>query len=267
MNTSDVKFRIVAGVCSLESFKRQFVESLVETICDGVLDNWCSISGTLLPFTRNLIIRKVYVHTPDFTHIMFIDDDMYGFSGEHIRRLAEADKDIISGLMVYRSKPHKIVSSFINGEENLREDIKQGNLREAHFTGAAFTLIKREVFDQTLEETPQGPIWFTTDRMPRESFEVECEEFIKEKVKCCNEYSLDSENYRVEDFDKDVKSILQDAIVFGQQSHIGSIMLGEDIAFCKKARQLGFNVWVDCGCVVNHLGERGYNVNDSGGIV
>lgn len=185
----------------------------------------------LLPHARNLCVEGAYQRDPDFTHILFIDDDTSNFNEEGIVKLIEADKDIIGGVTVMRKPPFKITSPI----QDL-SILETNGLEEVPFIGMAFTLIKRSVLDKMREETPTGPVWFTLDRLPREGFYEEVKEY---------------------------KGSITEAIAFGQNSHIGAPLLGEDVNFCRKARLLGFKCWVHGGVRLNHVGNKEYGIGDA----
>lgn len=258
MSTSELSTeenRIIVCLCCLDKPDDNYFNSFISLLIEGLLYRYSRVKGSLLPFARNKALRQVYANDPDFTHVLFIDDDMCNFGPFHLKRLLKADKDIISGLFTQRAPPFQITSAFLNKNKTLVEDIKAGNIGEAYFTGMAFTLIKKKVLDAMMEETTDGPLWFNIDRLPRDSFETEVEEFVKEKI----------EKYEdIIKIDIDfLKDSLLEAIAMGATCHRGSIPLGEDITFCRQARIMGFEVWVDCGCPIGHKGEKIYDYRDA----
>lgn len=200
------------------------------------------MSGTLLPYARNNIVRSVYLTQPDFTHILMVDDDMNRFSIEGIQQLIDADKPIISAVMLKRGYPYQVAHKF-NGQSAsiIAEHLKEGQPREVDFCGTAFTLIKKEVFEAIKEETDKEPIWFTTDRAERPGFKHEVESFIAEELKEGNV--------------KAIKEMLLEAIILGQQSHFGTYLVGEDADFCIKSKKAGYSSWVHYGVPVGHIGR------------
>ncbi len=239
------EFKIVLGVASLGIPSVKFVSSLIQTVLGNIFHRFCLIEGALLPFIRNLIIKKIYENDPDFTHVMFIDDDMCNFNSQDILNLIQANKPIISALMLMRKPPYLIVNSF-KQDEPIDEYIDKKEIRQVKQTGLGFTLIKKEVFDAVQENTIGDPIWFTTDRSERNSFEVEIDDFIRSKHK---EYQTDH-----------LTGIIKKAVVMGQQSHIGTMITGEDIGFCVKAKRLGFDSWIHCGVPVGHIGNQVFDI-------
>jgi len=238
------KPEIVVCVCSLGLYKKDNIISLfniIPKLSGGILITECS----LLPMSRNYTIRHALRIHPDLTHILFVDDDMCNFDTWHIEKLVEQDKDIISAFMTMRNPPYAVVSAF---EDNTKiiEYLNNKETVGVHHTGMAFTLIKREVIDALAEQTSEGPIWFTMDRPPRNSFNDEIEEFVNTNLNRPN---------------KNIENLVRDAIAFGQTSNLGSDIIGEDIQFCHKARMLDFKVYVNCEVIIGHLGNVAHDIN------
>jgi len=232
---------IVLAIPSLQ-FCRRTVNDLMILADAHILSGWTIPESTLIPQCRNKAIDTLYRDQPDFTHLLFIDDDMDGFTPYHVKQLWEADKDVISGLVTQRKPPYKIVACF-EGEPNpqqIAEYIKNKEILETSIVGMAFTLIKREVLDEIKEETPDGPIWFTTDREERPDFPEELDLFIE----------------AIERSDMSLEWKLKEAAAFGQISHRGNRLLGEDVATCRKIKAAGFSMYVHCGAVIGHTGEH-----------
>lgn len=245
MNFSEAK--IVLGMPALTGFRPLTVESLLECCAHGVFKGRAVSYGCLLPQARNKIIARTFENCPDFTHLMFIDDDMCNFTPDSIGKLWSNNLDICSGLVTLRRPPFKLVHQFSDlNQQQILEMIQQRKVVQSKFTGFAFCLIKREVFEATREETTDGPVWFTSDRRDRWTFEEEVEEFIKEK-----EIILEAEYHRG---GIDLEH-LRDAIRFGQNSTRGTALVGEDITFQERIWKAGFKTFVDCSVPVGHVGE------------
>ncbi len=243
--------KIVAGICTLGQPEDDFIDCVVSLVQSSLLYKFCKMTGTLLPFCRNAVIEQVYVRDPDFTHLFFIDDDMHNFNDESLQKLIDADKDVISAFMLKRKPPYQVVHSFKgNTTEQIQEQYALAQPVKVDKMGMAFTLIKREVLDAIREETDRGPLWFTTDREPRQGFTHEVESFIQSTIE------------KIESTEKEInlKDILYRAIFMGQMSHIGTTITGEDVAFCCKANKLGFETWVHCGVPIGHIGKMSYDM-------
>lgn len=83
-------------------------------------------------------------------YILFIDNDMYFFPGA-FTKLFKADKDIISGINVYKSPPHTVAAYNWNEKTKHYESLTEwehGETFEVDGVGGAFLLVKMEVFDK-----------------------------------------------------------------------------------------------------------------------
>lgn len=246
--------KIVLCLPTLGQYKKENILSLITSVTpQNPFVGFVIVETSLLPFSRNYCLRAAFDKHPDLTHIMFIDDDMLHFNSWHIIKLFQDDKDVVSAIMTFRSPPYSVVSDF-DKSIDVTKACEDKELVQAKHTGLAFTLIKREVLEAIKEETPNGSIWFTMDREPRNNFEDEKNEYIKEQV---NQLSP---NQYMDDFKNKIGELFENAIAFGQTSYIGSDVIGEDIAFCSKVQKCGFEIWVDCGVIVSHLGNIPFNI-------
>ncbi len=246
--------KIALGIVTLQYVKRT-VDCLLNLADAHLISAWCIPESSLIPQCRNAAINLAYKNCPDFTHFLFIDDDMCGFGPQHVWKLVEDcdsidDCDVMSALVTARKPPYKIIAHDCNvkGDAGLLEAIKEKSILESKMLGMAFTVIKRHVLDQLSEiytdhNGEDKKLWFTMDRRPRPNFEVEKEEYIKSLVRL--------------DIPIDIK--FNKAIEYGQMSHIGTSCMGEDAAFCHKVRQAGYKLFTNCGVPVGHIGEVAFD--------
>lgn len=113
----------------------------------------CNVFGQLIEDARNILTEQALA-PPDTTHVMFIDDDMT-FEPGAMERLLKHDAPVVGGLCFNRRPPYNpILRKYHDPEWGFPE--KTGGwvyhyppdeLFEVDGTGAAFLLIKREVFD------------------------------------------------------------------------------------------------------------------------
>lgn len=244
----------VFAVCSLH-YDPHCVWSLLDLIQSNYFQGHVQINTTLLPNARNLAIRKAIQQNPDFTHLIFIDDDMTDFTAEHAQMLVDSNHDIISALVTMRRPPYTIPITLDDNAqftpESIIEHIKQESILKARTVGMAFTCLTRKVIDATAENTTDGPVWFTMDREPRPTIAIEANE-LHDKLK--------------EEFIKGTLSfpqVIQKAVALGMASHLGTSILGEDICFCNRAIRFGFQPYVHCGVIVSHVGSKPITVRDT----
>lgn len=248
MNSVDQNGEVIVGVCTLE-IKQDFLLAFANMCTHGAFKAHVFSGMSLLPQARNIIVNTAYEKHPNFTHLLFIDDDMSNFTVEHVVRLFKHNLPIVSGLTVGRRKPHRLIAQFPG--DLAVEFINERKIVRVPFTGMAFTLIKREVLDAVKEQSNSAdPIWFTMDRESRPSFGVEVQEFV-DKQACDILISKIT-----------VEEALYKAIKLGQESHIGSTLMGEDVGFCYRAAKKGYDTWVDCGCLIGHIGEQTFDIMD-----
>lgn len=233
--------KIVIGVCTLQWEKRA-VDSFLDLVTQGEFAGWAIPDSALVAPARNKVIIGALEKCPDFTHLLFIDDDMTDYTVHHVGKLLQDDKDIISALVTARRKPYTMIAPFLKERTptEIIQLVENNEVVETGFCGMAFTLIKRKVIDNLREDTDGLPVWFDQDRSPRDSFEDEIQDFIAN---------------RSEFTEKDLRT----SILMGQNSHRGTTLIGEDVSFGRKARKAGFTCWVDCGVSVGHIGQNTYD--------
>ena len=248
MNSSEVNGkqaqRIVLCICTMK-WETKTVAALCNMMTYNYFKGFHILEGCLIILSRNIAIRRALEKDSDFTHLMFLDDDMANFTVQMVESLVQEDKPIISALVTTRRPPYELVANFKDeASQAIIAKIEKSEIVEVPHVGMAFTLIKREVIDTIGEETPSGMIWFNMDRGERKNFELERRDFIDKLMRssCLN---ID---------------ILQQAITFGQQSHIGSNLCGEDVSFCRNAERFGFKSYIHCGLVVGHIGDKVFDV-------
>jgi hypothetical protein len=144
---------------------------------------------------RNLLTAAA-LRIPDLTYLLFIDDDMI-FNEDAFERLAAHDLPIVGGLCHNRRPPYMpiLMREYNKGYAfvyDYEREVDSNGLIEVDATGAAFLLVKREVFEKiaTTGEEPfaiRGP--------------------------------------------------------------------GEDVSFCRRAKELGYPIHVDTTVEIGHVGE------------
>lgn len=236
---------MVLSIASLQ-FQHKTVLSLLDLFASSPFDGYAISAICLLPQARNATLNLLYENNPNFTHCLFLDDDMAGFTIDHIRALWQADKPIISALVTGRKPPYKLVIFSDDTDAQMIEHIKKQEVIHTQRCGFAFTLVKREVLDAVREETPDGSIWFTTDRSARDEWETDAADEVKRL-------------YEMMDNEGDLKDTLYAAMDFGRCAHIGARLVGEDVAFCIRAKDAGYKTYVHCGVPVGHIGETTFD--------
>lgn len=233
--------KVVAAICCNQT-KPRTVSALIELAYSRIICGAVTSGIGLLPYVRNDAVLQAYSNEPDFTHLLFIDDDMADFTFEHVQAMLEADVPIVSGLITSRMPPFRLISSLeVKSKDEIMKAMEDQTLLEEDHVGMAFTLVTREVLDALRQPCN---IWFTMDRQPRQSFLKETQTFI-EKLAESNKREIDR---------------YKEAIAWGRTAFLGSELIGEDVEFCRRARACGFKSYTHCGVIVGHIGTVPFNV-------
>lgn len=244
-------YKVIVAIVVWSQVEPAFMEDLLGLITAGVINGFMQIHGTVLPGARNLACKKIVDNFPDYTHILFIDQDMCNITPDHVKRLLAADVDIIAPLMVRRAYPFPPACQPLDRTaapilEELRNPgggkATTPGLVECLHVGTGCMLIKRAVIEATRE--PRD-VWFSNDR---QVFEKEFKELLSEKLKEITPKTIDNAWFP----DAVYTSMLEVQRSFDIQ--------GEDVYFCLKAREKGFKVYVDCGNQIGHIGSTVFHI-------
>jgi hypothetical protein len=144
--------------------------------------------GSNIPRARNAMINGeksnlIHQELDDFDYFLGIDADI-GFTVNNIKQLLAHDMDIISGACVHKHIPDRIAAGWfkeIEGISRIRDRVPLGTkgLLEVDWAGAAFLLVKREVF----ERVPYP--WFTCMEVKYQTEEGQCAQVVSEDIGFC----------------------------------------------------------------------------------
>lgn len=248
--------KIILGYGVNDRIKPATANEQIFLLFSGMFASFSMCTGSSLPLARNTVMNAIYENHPDFTHVLFIDGDIKGVTTELVNALVDADKDIIGPLCTARAAPFNLLTCFLDSEgkptptppADFKQLIESKTAVEVNSVATGCCLIKRKVFDQLGEKTPDGGVWFTFDRHPRESFGGEAEAKLQE----CYSAQVDDP----------IKNAFMEGVRFGLTAHIGTSLPSEDNEFCWKARREGFKVWCHLGYEVLHIGDCAYGMTD-----
>lgn len=182
----------------------------------GVQIQISNISGcSVVSRVRNLIAQDFI--KSDCTDLMFIDADI-NFQADDIFRLmawaSDPKKGIVGGVPTARKKG-KVYISTLDQDEDGGIYMNAMGLVKAKRLATAFMLIRREVFEQMQEKHPE--LKYMDDRVENPNPDKLCYSFF--------DFKSTPEGY-----------------------------IGEDYVFCDRARELGFEIWVDPTIKLGHMG-------------
>lgn len=255
-------FKVIAAIVAWSQVEPAFMEDLFGLLTSGVVNGFMCVQGTVLPGARNVACKKVTENFSDYTHLLFIDQDMCNITPDHIKRLIAANVDIVSPLMVRRKYPFPPACQPLDRTaapilEELRNPANGNNpsLIECLHVGTGCMLIKREVIEALRE--PRD-IWFANDRQVHEK---EFKELINEKLQLYGIATTKSNEvaFYVKE-GKHLGGVLDDIYTSMLEAQRSFDIQGEDVYFCLKAREKGFKVYVDCGNQIGHIGSTIFHI-------
>ena len=183
----------------------------------GLQWNWITDPGaTIISLSRSQLVSMA-LELEDWTHAIFIDNDM-GFDPFDILKLLIEDKDIIGA-----QAPTKQYPLAYNAESNHLQETDTA--AEVHYVGTGMMCIKREV----LEHMKMHYLHDLAFAMP-DGF-----------------YSEQKSMWSVDLFAP---------ITRGAHYKNSNFYLTEDFAFCQRARDCGFEVWKHLEVKCSHTGTH-----------
>lgn len=242
--------QIVAAFLVFGSMRASTFECSSTLISAGILSGWAVMTSTLLPSARNKIVTNILENFPSMTHILFVDDDMGDFNPDHVKKLVEADVDVIAPLMVRRYPPFQPVCNPLGGPKVLIEEIQKDppGILECEHVGTGVLLVKRKVFEtcamkvDLVASDPHNE-WFTMDRYedPEQLHKLWKESKILPNIRETNERDLA-------------------LIRFTLAQYKRFDMRGEDVFFSHLVRRNGMKIYVHMGVQISHLGTYPFHI-------
>jgi len=221
---------IHCAMCTLRDIHARCVNALIALVAQRKIHSFSLAESTYLPSARNIGANAAYQACPEFTHLLMIDSDIAGYRGDHLDRLVQLDKPIVSMAMRGRRDDTRSVK-FV--PVDVQQPMQIGDVVECYHTSFSFILIKREVLDATriTQYAPDGTptsAWFYLDRRVKPAdWPGKKQAFID---------SIDKS--------RPIEDIAADAMDAGRDAIDGRPLTGEDVFFCWRAREFGFNTYV-----------------------
>lgn len=207
---------------------------------------------------------------PASEYFLLMDDDMQPLP-EYLSRLLSYKLDIVCGICTIRRDPPRPNIRFWNEEQArfydpIKWDWDSQKLMEIDGAGAAFMLVKRDVFEvmgrayldckfEVQEYARMGVLgpeaikaWTAKSKQRWTNFEAAQELLLSEDPQERMAGWQRSDQWWFQFIDNAV------------DRQVGEI--GEDLSFCWKAKKLGFRIFADPQVQPGHLGLYGYSVRD-----
>lgn len=231
--------------------------------------------SSVIHWARNQILAMaLYGQTvspdgrPDAEYLFLMDDDMLA-QPRHLCRLLSYKKDFVTGIATVRRDPPRPNIRFWSQKDGyyitpVEWDWNSNKLMPIDAVGAAFMLIRRRVFEKMGEAY------------------LSCQfERAEDKRKLPDEPPFEAGHEAIHRYwdkkEAQRRKVFADAIAptgdfkkadcwwFQFPDNITDTQvgeLGEDIALCWKAKQLGFELWADPQVLPGHIGDYGYSISD-----
>ena len=193
--------------------------------------------------------------------LFLMDDDML-CQPYHLTRLASYNADIVCGICTIRRDPpipnirfwKPETATFVYPEE---WDWDSNKLMEIDAAGAAFMLVKRQVFEKMAETYLACERELEEDARKMSAPPVDLADYWKRKSEARRERfrkATEEGNWQKRDcwWFQFLDNVVDDQV--GE--------LGEDLGFCWKAKELGFKIYADPQVLPGHLGMYGYSILD-----
>jgi hypothetical protein len=235
------------------------VQSLIDqlgVILQGVVVQTCIVSQTLIYTARNAIADEAV--NGGYDYLMFIDSDCV-LPKNAIARLLSHNKDIVSGMYFQKGAPFLPVIYRKNemGLFDVIADYPENALIEADGIGMGVCLIKTDVLRKVIDKNhtdvkldKAATEWLTEQAKTRGMTRLE---ILKEITKA-GVIDMDVPKELYNQFYVYVKSVKGpfDPYIYPNGIYVNA----EDLAFCIRAKDIGYKIWVDTGVQAQHQGNN-----------
>jgi hypothetical protein len=198
------------------------------------------IASSVVHWVRNQLVANLYASKIPFDYVLFMDDDMVP-PPEALQILLERKVDVVGAVCTVRQDPPLPNARHFEMEKFIFQtaDIDQPGFWNVGAIGTGFILISKKVLDDVGEYT-------LAQRYQRKFMGMSEDEADRrekmERARC----ESDNNKFWFE-FLKHPK---------------GHGEIGEDISFCIKARECGYEVYADSTFAVGHIGSYAFSLQD-----
>jgi hypothetical protein len=195
--------------------------------------------GSLVHEARNRLLSKAWRSSSQFTHFLFVDDDMVP-PPDALVKLLRREKSLVGGLYVTRAKTPTPVALTLDPQGQMRPlpSFTPGELVEVEGMGAGLMLVSRECVQAVAD-------YFITAQWEQKALGI------------APSVAIDLCQLRGDRWQE-----LKEALWFRFLPSPSGTEFGEDVSFCIAARDAGHVPYVDTDVVAGHLGEYVYTLKD-----
>lgn len=179
--------------------------------------------SSIVSKARNALV-EIFLGMKHATDLVFLDSDIVFRPEELLKLVAWGDfKDVVAGAYRLKTDDYVRFSVLMSKKDDgtIVIDPETNRLFGIDGVGAGFMLIKRHVF-----------------------------EVMKSKLKLSSYFDTDVTG---DEKAVDVTAFFHFGIDEDDHQYIG-----EDIYFCRKAKEAGFDLWIDPSIEISHVGPKGY---------
>lgn len=199
-----------------------------------------SIASSVVHWVRNQLIASLYVNKIPFDYVLFMDDDMVP-EPKALSVLLGRKVDVIGAVCTVRQDPPLPNARFYNEEAKCFQtaDIDQAGIWNVGAIGTGFMLISRKALEDIGEYTLSQRYWI-------KYLGVHPDEAKKREASERKRAEVDKNDYWFEFL----------------KSPYGAGEVGEDISFCIKAKECGYEIYADSSVQVGHIGNYPFSMGD-----
>lgn len=203
-----------------------------------------TISSSVVHWVRNQLLATLYKDAAEgktsFDYVLFMDDDMVP-PPNALSVLLDRKVDIIGAVCTVRQDPPLPNARYYNEANKCFQtgDIDQPGIWKIGAIGTGFLLVSKKALDAIGD--------FTLSQRFFQKYMGMSEEVRQERETAERKRAAGDHNQFWFEFLK---------------SPYGGGELGEDISFCVKARECGFEIYCDSTIQVGHIGNYAFGLND-----
>lgn len=198
-----------------------------------------SVGSSVVHWVRNYLLAQLYKSGTPFDYVLFCDDDMVP-PPDALIKLLEKKVDVIGAVCTVRQDPPLPNARYYNQTMQCYQtaDIDRGGVWNLGAIGTGFMLLSRKVLEDVGEYTLKQRYFREHLGMSEEKAAIREREDRARAEKDNNKFWFE--------FLKDPKA--------GE--------LGEDISFCLKAKECGYEIFGDSTIIVGHVGNYAFSLED-----